>query len=64
MDMSLYIFIIVCCFFTLIHFVIHRYKIKQMFNEIQSLRSEQEKLNFRLYVTEKKQKILQENKLS
>lgn len=64
MDMPLYIFITVCCLFTLIHFVIHRYKIKQMSNEIQSLRFEQEKLNFRLYVTEKKQKILQEKKIS
>ena len=64
MNMPLYIFTTVCCVLTLIHFVIHILKIKQMSNEIQSLRFEQEKLNFRLYVTEKKQKILQEKKIS
>lgn len=48
----------------LTYLVICTIKLKRMSNEIESLRFEQDKTNFRLFIAEKAQKIIQDKKIS
>lgn len=64
MHQALYITAAVCFFSAIILFAAYKFIIKPMTDEIQLLRFEQEKLNFRLYVAEQKQKTLLEKKHS
>lgn len=56
--------IIVVILLTLILFLTYRMKMKRLSKEIESVRFEQDKINFRLYVTEMQQKNKQEKIIS
>jgi len=48
--------IAIITFVLLVHFTINILRIRRLSNEIESLRFEQDKMNFRLFVAEMKQK--------
>ena len=50
--------------FGLTYLVISTIKLRRLSNEVETLRFEQEKINFRLFVAEKTQKIMKEEKIS
>jgi len=63
MDMDL-IFIAIIVLLFMVYVILNNRKMKKIIDEIENIYVEQSKINFRLFVAEKKQSILEEKKIS
>ena len=63
MDMDL-IFIAIIVLLFMVYVILNNRKMKKIIDEIENIYVEQSKINFRLFVVEKKQSILEEKKIS